>query len=629
MAGGWSRSTSALTSFHTRRGPKALPRIPLWVVRTANHVRVPHTVRSPVSLSHNDDKVLVFRISQHYLHPMSYGSPWSSVRNRPSVAKFSTSEHRRFLVRVDAHVHPWRVLFVLFGILAFQLPALLAGPISGFELGPGQGVRIRTPRVEGSYFILLRGGDLSTIHEPAALGMDPSKNHPDDVELIDGPSDVPVAARFYRVEQVSKATPRDTDGDGMDDVFELRYSPTLNPLDPRDAAGDPDGDSVTSLVEAQRGTNPLVADVVDPPQMLLVPRFAAGNSHTLALRTDGTLWAWGLSQFGQVGDGTSGGLARHPNPVAIQPEVRWKSVVAGYSHSVALRADGSLWSWGSNTKGQLGDGSNVNALVPLAIQPATRWLAVAAGFEHTVAVRSDGSLWSWGRNDFGQLGDGTTDQQAVPRAILPGTRWKAVSGGAYHTLAVREDGTLWAWGNNFSGELGDGTKVLKTAPVRIQPGVHWQAIAAGLDYSLGLQEDGTLWAWGDNSFGKLGDGGTSLNRSVPTPIVPEEHWLAVAAGYHHAVAVRADGTLWTWGKNNVGQLGLAPLAARNAPTSVLPDDRWVAVAGGAAHTVAVREDGSLWACGQNPSGELGNGSRSQATNPVEVLPGGALWLPVP
>jgi alpha-tubulin suppressor-like RCC1 family protein len=518
---------------------------------------------------------------------------------------------------------------LLIGILSLQVSTLLAVSITGFELGAGQTVRIRTPVAAGSYFILLRGGDLTTVNEPAALGMNPLTSHPEEVELVDGPSALPIAARFYRVEQVPLDTPRDTDGDGMDDVFELRYSPTLNPLDPRDAGGDPDGDGVTSLVEAKQGTNPLVADVVEPPQVLPLPRFAAGNAHTLALRTDGTLWAWGLSQVGQVGDGTSGPLARHPTPVAIQPESRWQSVVAGFSHSVALRADGALWSWGANTKGQLGDGSDANALVPVAIQPATRWLAVAAGFDHTVALRSDGSLWAWGRNDFGQLGDGTTNNRPSPQAILPATRWKAVVAGAYHTLAVRADGTLWAWGNNLSGELGDGTKVGRTTPVPVLPAVHWQAVAAGLGFSLGLQEDGRLWVWGDNSFGQLGDVSADVNRSVPTVIVPEEHWQAVAAGHSHALAVRADGTLWTWGKNNAGQLGVDPLAARNKPTVVLPNSRWVAVAGGAAHSVALREDGSLWACGQNSSGELGDGSRTRATTAREVLPGGALWLPAP
>jgi hypothetical protein len=180
---------------------------------------------------------------------------------------------------------------------------------------------------------------------------------------------------------------------------------------------------------------------------------AAGANHTVALRGDGTLWAWGDNSSGQLGDGS---ISRRTAPVQIGSATNWVGVAAGANHTVAPRGDGTLWAWGYNSSGQLGDGSTTPRTAPVQIGSATNWVGVAAGANHTVALRGDGTLWAWGDNGFGQLGNGSTTQRNAPVQIGSATDWVGVAAGIYHTVALRGDGTLWAWGYNGSGQLGDG-----------------------------------------------------------------------------------------------------------------------------------------------------------------------------
>ena len=232
---------------------------------------------------------------------------------------------------------------------------------------------------------------------------------------------------------------------------------------------------------------------------------------------------------------------------------------------MALKQDGTLWAWGHNWKGQLGDGTTVNKNIPVQIGTDT-WQAVAAGYSHTVALKQDGTLWAWGDNEHGQLGDGTTVNKNIPVQIGEESAWQAVATWGSHTVALKQDGTLWAWGHNWKGQLGDGIIVNKTSPVQIGTDT-WQAVAAGSDHTVVLKDDGTLWAWGDNEAGQLGDE-TTVNKNIPVQIGEESAWQAVAAGVDHTVALKDDGTLWAWGDNEAGQLGDGTQENKTSPVQI-------------------------------------------------------------
>ncbi len=335
---------------------------------------------------------------------------------------------------------------------------------------------------------------------------------------------------------------------------------------------------------------------------------AAGSSYTVAIKVDGTLWAWGLNSSGQLGDGTT--TDQHA-PKQIGTD-HWASVAAGSyssSHTVAIKVDGTLWAWGSNSNGELGDGTTTDQHAPKQIG-IDHWASVAAGSFHAVAVKTDGTLWAWGFNCYGQLGDGTTTDQHAPKQI-GSDHWTSVAAGTYHTVAVKTDGTLWAWGYNYHGELGDGTTTDQHAPKQIRTDL-WASGAAGAFHNAAVKTDGTLWAWGWNFAGQLGDG-TTTDQHAPKQI-GIDHWASVAAGTCHTVAVKADGTLWAWG---TGLLGDGTTA--NKKTLVpIGTDHWASVSAGHDHTVAVKADGTLWTWGYNGSGQLGDGTTTDQYAPERI-----------
>ncbi|MEI6727059.1 MAG: hypothetical protein WCN81_12655, partial [Actinomycetes bacterium] len=271
-------------------------------------------------------------------------------------------------------------------------------------------------------------------------------------------------------------------------------------------------------------------------------------------------------------------------------------VAAGASWDLALRS-GSLYAWGdaggeANAHGQFGDSTTVSRTAPELIG-SDHWVSIAAGDAHTAAVRSDGTLWAWGSDQYGQLGNGaaTTADQAAPGQIGADVNWATVAAGSLHTLALKADGSLYAWGRNGSGQLGDGTMTDRDAPVHIGDG--WAAISAGVNFSLGIKTDGTLWSWGENSAGQLGLGETNYTWPLsPTQVGNDTDWLAVAADGSHAVALKADGGLYTWGANDYRQVGDGSNTNRRSPVHIQDSDTFTGIAAGVYHTMAIRTDGT-------------------------------------
>jgi alpha-tubulin suppressor-like RCC1 family protein len=278
----------------------------------------------------------------------------------------------------------------------------------------------------------------------------------------------------------------------------------------------------------------------------------------------------------------------------------------------------------------LGNGTVISAIIPLPIQTGALWKAVAAGERHTLALREDGALWAWGDNGYGQLGNGSNRFGAnPPQPVGTNKNWTAVATGQHHSLALRDDGSLWTWGANFEGQLGNGAGgagQMANVPTRILTNAAWKAIATGDRHCIALREDGMLWGWGWNNFGQLGNGyfGTFFS---PYPVASNWIWKAVTAGANHTVALREDGTLWSWGDNTAAQLGHGAFPRTAVPLQIQTNGTWKAVAAGGFHTVALREDGAVWAWGRNFEGQLGSGDFAGASFPQPV-PTGMTWISI-
>jgi alpha-tubulin suppressor-like RCC1 family protein len=376
---------------------------------------------------------------------------------------------------------------------------------------------------------------------------------------------------------------------------------------------------------------------------------AAGSGHSLAIKEDGSLWAWGNNVCGQLGDGTvtvvneaMPWIIIEDNnksiPMKIMDDV--VSVAAGGAHTLAIKSDGSLWAFGWNRYGQLGDGTAINRSKPVKIMDGVA--AISVGAFHSLILKEDGSLCAFGNNTYGQLGDGTVttyendfyhyylnagfdvkvkenNDKNRPVKIMDDV--VAISAGSIHNLAIKSDGSLWSWGDNKHGQLGDGTVSVynindpvtwldnnKSAPVRIMEDV--ALISAGDSHNLAVKTDGSLWAWGDNRFGKLGDGtGRHFNyfcnddKFSPQKIMDDV--VYASAGGEQSLAVRTDGNLWAWGDyarptqyNNTSKVYNTPIRIINDVASV---------SAGGWHNLAIKTNGSLWSWGANLSGVLGDG----------------------
>ena len=386
---------------------------------------------------------------------------------------------------------------------------------------------------------------------------------------------------------------------------------------------------------------------------------AAGYSHVSALRRDGTVWTWGSNEAGQLGNGSPGS---HPNstPTVVFGLTGVIAIAAGSSHTVALRVDGTVWSWGK-------DGIS-NPSTPTRVIGLPRVIAIAAGGGHTIVVTSDGSAWAWGENYYAQLGDGTRTSRSTPFQIAglsgvtavaagewhtmalksDGTVWEwgyrcfgfscvayppahetpaqvadlsgvvAIAAGPRHAIALKGDGSLWTWGRNDAGALGDGTTSARATPVRASTLPDVVAISAGFDNSIAVTRDGRVWAWGNNDHGQLGDG-TRINRSTPVEIPGARDAVGISAGYYHTVKVHRDGSMSSWGNNDQGQLGDGAPTVRSTPVAVGGLSDVVAMAAASEFTLALKRDGSVWAWGLNRSCELGDGTSANRSSPAPVV----------
>ena len=348
---------------------------------------------------------------------------------------------------------------------------------------------------------------------------------------------------------------------------------------------------------------------------------SAGDNHTVAIKTDGTLWAWGYNSNGQLGDLTN--IDKNIQ-TQIGSATNWQSVSAGDNHTVAIKTDGTLWAWGYNSSGQLGNGTTLDKNTPTQIGSATNWQSLSTGVGHsiTMAIKTDGSLWAWGNNSSGQLGDGTYFDKNTPTQIGNAANWKSISTGEYHTVGIKTDGTLWSWGENYVGQLGNGTYTYKNTPTQIGNAANWKSISAGSAHTVAIKTDGSLWAWGYNYSGQLGDW-TNIDRNTPSsPGFGASGIISVEAGGSHTVVIETcgGGCLFTWGSNSWGQLGdgTTLFTSNNIPSQIGSSKNWKSISAGSAHTVAIKSDGTLWVWGKNDYGQLGDATTTTKVSPTLV-----------
>jgi len=342
-------------------------------------------------------------------------------------------------------------------------------------------------------------------------------------------------------------------------------------------------------------------------------KISGGNGHSLQIDSDGNLWAWGLNDGGQLGDGTT---TDKTSPVQVKAGTKFSAIAAAY-HSLAIDSSGNLWVWGWNDYGQIGDGTTNNKNSPIQINAGTKFSAIAAKGCYSLAIDSVGNLWAWGWNNHGQLGDGTTTDKSSPIQIKTGTKFSAIAAGYYHSLAIDSVGNLWAWGWNNLGQLGDGTTADKSSPIQIKAGTKFSAIAAGAESSFAIDSDGNLWAWGHNDYGQLGDG-TTTNRSLPVLINNGTRFSTITAGFEHCVAIDTDGNLWEWGcifvRSPINTY-LDP-KGRSYPIEIKVRTKVLAFAAGSQYSLALDSGGNLRAWGSNEYGQLGNGTTTDVYYPV-------------
>jgi len=341
---------------------------------------------------------------------------------------------------------------------------------------------------------------------------------------------------------------------------------------------------------------------------------AVGGGNSYVIKTDGTLWVWGLASSGTTAQNDT---VTRSSPVQIGTETNWYKIAAAGNSPISTKTDGTLWAWGEGTNGIIAN--SVDNRLPYEISYGYSWNDFSAGRSHTIAIRDNGTLWAWGGNSLGQLGLGDATVRSSPVQIGTLADWLSVSTFDGHNIAIRNDNTMWAWGLGTSGQLGLTGLTSRSSPVQIGTNL-WRTVSAGSIHTVAIANDGTLWAWGGNSLGQLGLGDTTT-RSSPVQIGTLNDWIKITVGASYTMGIRSNNSLWVWGSNSIGQLGLflGATARRSSPVQ-LGTLTWKEISGGISHTIAIRNDNTMWAWGANTSNALGINLANTAhrSSPVQV-----------
>jgi alpha-tubulin suppressor-like RCC1 family protein len=349
------------------------------------------------------------------------------------------------------------------------------------------------------------------------------------------------------------------------------------------------------------------------------PQSISAGGHTCTVQDNSTVWCWGRNDDGQLGDGTND---ESNTPVLVSGLTDVTKISAALSHTCAVEnsvLDGTVWCWGYNENGRLGDGTWDSKNTPVQVSGLTDVIEVSAQGRHTCALKSDGTAWCWGYNGHGQLGDGNWDTSAhTPVQVANLTDIVVISAGANHTCALKSDGTAWCWGFNEDGRLGDGTYDSKNTPVQVSGLTDVIGISAGSNYTCVLKSDGTAWCWGSNEDGQLGDG-TYDSKNTPVQVSGLSDAIGISAGSRHTCVLKSDGTAWCWGLNEDGRLGDGTYDSQNTPVKVGGLSDVIGISAGSRHTCVLKSDGTSLCWGFNEDGRLGDGTYDSKNTPVQTV----------
>jgi alpha-tubulin suppressor-like RCC1 family protein len=342
-------------------------------------------------------------------------------------------------------------------------------------------------------------------------------------------------------------------------------------------------------------------------------------------------WAWGTNGSGSIGDGT---VVAKSSPVQIGSLTNWKYILKQYiitgstvAAAYGIKTDGTLWAWGDNaTQYIFGNGLQTTVSTPIQVGTLTNWKQITYPSEGNLAVKTDGTLWAWGNNSGGgQLGLSDIATRSSPVQVGNLTNWKQVSTLNKNSAAIKKDGTLWAWGVNTFGNLGLGDITSRSSPVQVGNLTNWKYVVAGISNTVAIKTDGTLWAWGANQSGQLGLG-NQITISSPVQVGSLTDWKYVettnesfggSSTSGSYIAIKTDGTLWAWGTNGSGRLGLGDTSGRSSPSQI--QGSWASIyRSDREGFLAIRSDGTLWAWGVNTIGQLGLGDVISRSSPVQV-----------
>jgi alpha-tubulin suppressor-like RCC1 family protein len=352
---------------------------------------------------------------------------------------------------------------------------------------------------------------------------------------------------------------------------------------------------------------------------------------------DGNLFAWGNGGNGRLGNAVTTNTS---TPVTtFSGGANWKQVSSGNNRTSAIKTDGTLWIWGLGNNGELGTNSVGSISTPVTtFAGGNNWKQVGVGNNQTAAIKTDGTLWVWGGAAFGALGtNDTTPSRSTPvTTFVGGTNWKQVSVGDNYMSAIKTDGTLWTWGFNNTGQLGTNDITNRSTPVTtFAGGTNWKQVSstiqqgggAGTYFTAAIKTDGTLWVWGNGGNGRLGNAVTTNTSTPVTTFAGGNNWKQVDCGYSHIAAIKTDGTLWTWGLGTSGRLGNAVITGNiSTPiTTFSGGTNWKQVSA-REHTAAIKTDGTLWVWGSGFQGRLGNAiTTGDISTPVTTFAGGTNW----
>ena len=351
------------------------------------------------------------------------------------------------------------------------------------------------------------------------------------------------------------------------------------------------------------------------------------DANIVDLYVNGALWNAGRNDAGSLGFND---LTSRSSPIqTIAGGTTWKQVSSGGLHIAGTKSDGTLWTWGYNNTGQLGDNTIVNKSSPIqTIGAATTWNQVSAGASNTAGIKSDGTLWIWGGSNGGTIGNNADVAVYSPvQTVAGGANWSQVSVGNNFWAAIKNDGTLWSCGlNNPTGQLGDGTTVSKSSPVQtVTGGTNWSKVSCGGAHTAAIKTDGTLWAWGYNLYGQLGDNTTATKVSPVQTATGGTNWKQVSCGAFYTSATKSDGTLWSWGRNDYGQIGDNTIVNKSSPVQTVGGGTSRKQVSCGYNSIAIKSDGSLWSWGRNDYGQLGDNSLTPKSSPVQTVAGGTNW----